>query len=203
MQEMLFPFLRFISGPGEIAYWAELKQAFELFSMKMPPIIPRLNITIIERGIATDLKEVGINLETVLTTGTKSAQSEFLNTVKDNTIEVLFHEMKAKLSENHELFTERAISLDKGLDPLLQKNRKFIEQQLDFIYGKMIESSRKKHEVVLNKYQRIENSLFPLGAPQERLWNIFYYLNKYGTDFINELVQQPYTFNNKHKVIFL
>ncbi|MGE8079310.1 bacillithiol biosynthesis cysteine-adding enzyme BshC [Peribacillus loiseleuriae] len=203
MQEMLFPVLAFISGPGEIAYWAELKQAFELFSMKMPPIVPRLNITIIERGIATDLNEVGLNLETVLTKGTKSAQSQFLHSVKDDTIEVLFHEMKAKLNESHELFTERAISLDKGLDPLLQKNRKFIEQQLDFIYGKMNESSRKKHEVVLNKYQRIENSLFPFDAPQERLWNIFYYLNKYGTDFINELVQQPYTFNNKHKVIYL
>ncbi|MBA9024973.1 bacillithiol biosynthesis cysteine-adding enzyme BshC [Peribacillus huizhouensis] len=203
MQEMLFPVLAFISGPGEIAYWAELKQAFELFSMKMPPIVPRLNITILERGIATDLNEVGMNLETVLTKGTKPAQSQFLNSVKDDTIEGLFYEMKAKLNENHAMFTERALTLDKGLDPLLQKNRQFIEQQLDFIYGKVTDSSRKKHEVVLNKYERIQNSLFPLNAPQERMWNIFYYVNKYGTDFINELVQQPYTFNNEHKVIYL
>ena len=28
-QEMLFPTLAFIAGPGEIAYWAELKQVFE------------------------------------------------------------------------------------------------------------------------------------------------------------------------------
>ena len=33
-QEMLFPTLAFIAGPGEIAYWAELKQAFEHFSVK-------------------------------------------------------------------------------------------------------------------------------------------------------------------------
>ena len=30
-QEMLFPTLAFIAGPGEIAYWAELKKAFEHF----------------------------------------------------------------------------------------------------------------------------------------------------------------------------
>ena len=30
MQEWLFPTLAFIAGPGEIAYWGELKQAFEL-----------------------------------------------------------------------------------------------------------------------------------------------------------------------------
>ena len=56
MQEMLFPVLAFVSGPGEIAYWAELKKVFELFSMKMPPIIPRLNITLVERSIQATLK---------------------------------------------------------------------------------------------------------------------------------------------------
>src|SRR5690606_18457443 len=29
MQEWLFPTLAFIAGPGEIAYWGELKKAFE------------------------------------------------------------------------------------------------------------------------------------------------------------------------------
>ena len=34
MQEMVFPGLSFIGGPGEIAYWGTLKSAFELFDMK-------------------------------------------------------------------------------------------------------------------------------------------------------------------------
>ena len=50
-QELLFPTLAFIAGPGEIAYWAELKQVFEHFQVKMPVIVPRLNITLLERNI--------------------------------------------------------------------------------------------------------------------------------------------------------
>ena len=58
MQELLFPVLAFISGPGEISYWAELKRVFDVFEIKMPPIVPRLNITFVERGIETDLQEL-------------------------------------------------------------------------------------------------------------------------------------------------
>ena len=46
MQEMVFPVLSFIGGPGEIAYWGTLKSAFELFQMKMPVIMPRLSVTV-------------------------------------------------------------------------------------------------------------------------------------------------------------
>ena len=73
-QEMLFPTLAFIAGPGEIAYWAELKQVFEHFSIKMPPIVPRLNITLLDRAIESDFEELGLSLEEVLSNGTEKQQ---------------------------------------------------------------------------------------------------------------------------------
>ena len=54
MQEWLFPTLAFIAGPGEIAYWGELKQAFELFENCMPPIVPRVNITFLDSAVERD-----------------------------------------------------------------------------------------------------------------------------------------------------
>jgi bacillithiol synthase len=203
MQEMLFPVLAFISGPGEIAYWAELKQAFELFDLKMPPIIPRLNITIIERSIATDLEELGLDIETVLTAGTKHAEQSFIESVKDASVEDLFRETKAMLEEKHKLLSSKAADIDKGLQPMLEKNRGVLMGQLDFMHDKILKSTRDKHSVVLQKYKRIETSLFPLKSPQERIWNIFYYLNKFGPAFIEDIMQLDYKFDNKHKVIYL
>ena len=75
-QEMLFPTLAFIAGPGEIAYWAELKQVFEHFSIKMPLIVPRLNITLLDRAIESDFEELGLSLEEVLTNGTGKQQDD-------------------------------------------------------------------------------------------------------------------------------
>ena len=74
MQEWLFPNLAFIAGPGEIAYWGELKRAFEYVDLKMPPVVPRLNITIVEREMNKRIEEPPIILHGVITEGVDNCQ---------------------------------------------------------------------------------------------------------------------------------
>lgn len=203
MQELLFPVLAFISGPGEISYWAELKKVFEIFAIKMPPIVPRLNITFVERGIETDLQELGLTLETVLTEGTEMSLGQYLESVKDDDLHQLLQQMKNDLLTNHQRLSQHAVELDKGIEPLLQKNLFFIEQQLDFLNKKIEDRTKEKHEIVVRKYERIQQSLYPLHSPQERVWNIFYYINKYGPDFVEEIMKLSFQFNNQHKIVYV
>lgn len=203
MQELLFPVLAFISGPGEISYWAELKKVFEIFAIKMPPIVPRINITFVERGIETDLQELGLTLETVLTEGTERSLGQYLESVKDDALHQLLQQMKKDLITNHQRLSQHAVELDKGIEPLLQKNLFFIEQQLDFLNKKIEDRTKEKHEIVVRKYERIQQSLYPLHSPQERVWNIFYYMNKYGPDFVEEIMKLSFQFNNQHKIVYV
>jgi bacillithiol synthase len=46
-------------------------------------------------------------------------------------------------------------------------------------------------------------SLRPNGAPQERIWNIFYYINKYGFDFVEKLLQLNGHGNGMHKIVYI
>lgn len=203
MQELLFPVLAFISGPGEIAYWAELKRVFDIFVMKMPPIVPRLNMTIVERGTETDLNEVDLTVETVLTEGVEKALAAYLDSVTDHTLEDLLETMKTDIISNHQKLSKHAIEWDKGMEPLLHKNLFFIEQQVDFLARAIATRTREKNDIIVRKYERIAKSLYPLGAPQERVWNIFYYLNKYGFNFVEDLTSLSYTFNNEHKFVYV
>ncbi|WP_428908748.1 bacillithiol biosynthesis cysteine-adding enzyme BshC [Niallia sp. Krafla_26] len=197
-QELLFPTLAFIAGPGEIAYWAELKQAFELFSIKMPPIIPRLNITIVDRSVGTDLEELNLSIENVLVNGIETYEKEFLEHVKDQELEQLFQSAKDELLAQYQLIEDK---IDKGLAPLFNKNREIILDQIHFMEQKSNEAIRNKHEVVLNKYKRVENKLFPLHSPQERILNPLPFLNAYGKTFFAELIHLPYEFDGLHKVL--
>jgi uncharacterized protein YllA (UPF0747 family) len=66
---------------------------------------------------------------------------------------------------------------------------------------KLEDSLKQKHEVILNKFNRIDLSLRPDGFPQERIWNVFYYLNLYGFSLTKDLMKLSYLFDGSHKII--
>ncbi|MBP3041442.1 bacillithiol biosynthesis cysteine-adding enzyme BshC [Bacillaceae bacterium Marseille-Q3522] len=200
MQEMLLPVLAFIAGPGEIAYWAELKKAFEWMKMKMPPIVPRLNITIYERAVARDVQDLQMDLDDVLIHGVDRQRSEFLSGLKDDTLDSIIAEMKEQLKRKYRIIAEK---LDNGLLPLLEKNESLLLQQIHFLESKIEQSFHRKHEDALAKFKRIEDSLHPIGSPQERVLNIMYFLNKYGKQLVSTLVQAPFSFDGTHKIVKL
>ncbi|MCS0672965.1 bacillithiol biosynthesis cysteine-adding enzyme BshC [Cytobacillus firmus] len=200
-QECLFPVLSFIAGPGEIAYWAELKMAFEWFGMKMPPIMPRLNITILERSVESDLRELGLDLQGVLVSGTKAEKDEYLRSIKNESIEAQFQKTKAQVKQNYELIEELTMKEVHALLPMLKKNEDLLIRQIDFMENKIQKSIQQKHEVIIMKYEKAENSLRPGGVPQERVWNVLYYLNKYGMNFLEEFIEYSFHFDGTHKVI--
>jgi bacillithiol biosynthesis cysteine-adding enzyme BshC len=200
-QEWLFPTLAFIAGPGEIAYWAELKLVFEHFGLKLPPIVPRLNITLLDRSIETDIDELNLEIQNVLTRGTDEERTWFLQSIKDQEVAELFSAIRQELQNHYRKVERKTAELDRGLLPLVSKNENNLLQQISFMETKLEESVKLKHHLFLNKYARIDMALRPDGAPQERVWNIFYYLNQYGLSFVNDLMELDFAFDGNHKVI--
>lgn len=201
MQEWLFPTLAFIAGPGEIAYWGELQTAFETVGMEMPPIVPRLHVTLLNRAVEKDLEDLELSLEKVLQQGCKEEREQFLKHIQDKQLAVLVQQTKESLQEHYQKIRTHIYEIDRGHTRLADTNLSFHLQQLDFLQRKVEESVIKRHEAILNKYLNVELMLRPAGHPQERTWNIFYFLNEYGPHFIHSLVNKPYEFDGKHKVV--
>jgi bacillithiol synthase len=201
MQEWLFPTLAFIAGPGEIAYWAELKLVFEHFKIKMPPIVPRLNITMLDRSIETDLNDLHLNIEHILAEGTRNEREKFLESIQDKEVDELFSTAREMLLNHYQLIEAKTVQLDKGLLPLLKKNEINVIKEIDFMQKKLEDAVKLKHQVILQKFTRIDLALRPDGFPQERIWNVFAYLNQYGMGLMKSLMELDYKFDGKHKVI--
>lgn len=201
MQEWLFPTLAFIAGPGEIAYWAELKLVFEHFNIKMPPIVPRMNITFLDRSVETDLAELNLDLADVLSRGSEKERERFLAAIKDKELEQLFSDTVNQLVKQYELVRAKTEQLNPALLPLLKKNENYLIKEIGFMQAKLEDVVNLKHDVLLNKYARVDLALRPDGSPQERVWNIFYYLNQYGLSFINKIMTGLFEFDGRHKVI--
>lgn len=203
MQEWLFPTLAFIAGPGEIAYWAELKLAFEQFGLQMPPIVPRLNITLLDRSIEADLTELELNLEEALFSGIEKERHNFLQSIKDQELITLFNKIKHEFLQNYEMLEKHLQKKDRALVPLLKKNESLLLKHLDFMETKLDQAEQLKYDVVLNKFARVGNALRPLESPQERILNSLVYINQYGINFFNQLLECNFTFDGTHKLIKL
>ncbi|MGG3562018.1 bacillithiol biosynthesis cysteine-adding enzyme BshC [Neobacillus rhizosphaerae] len=201
MQEWLFPTIAFIAGPGEISYWAELKLVFEHFLIKMPPIVPRLNITFLDRSVETDMSDLKLNITDILTRGTEQEKESFLSTIKDIELEEMFSKTKADLMERYQLIEAKTEELDRGLLPMLKKNETYLLKEINFMQSKLEDAVKFRHNVILNKYARVDFALRPDGFPQERVWNVFYYLNEYGLTFIKDIMTEAFEFDGSHKVI--
>lgn len=198
MQESLFPTLAFIAGPGEIAYWGELKLAFESLNIFMPPIIPRLNITFLERSIESDIKHLNLSAEKIIRNGLEMERQQYWNSIKDQTTETIIDETSVFLEKQYQYLKDSA---DKSLLPIVEKNLQFHLKQLEFLQRKANLLTMQKNDNSLERLNRMERLLRPNGAPQERLWNIYYFMNKYGEEFLSQIMQLNYVFDGTHKLI--
>ncbi|MGX1264742.1 bacillithiol biosynthesis cysteine-adding enzyme BshC [Rossellomorea marisflavi] len=203
MQEWLFPTLSFIGGPGEIAYWGELKKAFEYMGMNMPPVMPRLNITILERTVAKRIEELSLSLQEVVRSGVGHVRDEFLASLKPNELEGELQEIETYLMAKYEVIKKEAVAVDSNLESIVDKNLDFHLKQFEFLRKRTEKSIRDKNERQLSRFDLIENSIRPNGGPQERTLNVLYYMNRFGPDFINRLTDLPFTFDGTHKVVHL
>lgn len=203
MQEYLLPVLAFVGGPGEIAYWATLKETFHLFSFKVPPIVPRFSITLIEAQIQKYLKEFQLPVEDVLETGTTAGRQQLALWGHKQQIDETLQQTLDQVEKLHQPLKELVKTHDKSLEALANKNELIIKKEITFLAEKIQKSVRQKYQHELYKFDLIDVNLKPRGGLQERSLNVIYFLNEYGLDFVERLNELPLEFNDNHKIVHL
>ena len=61
-QDALLPTVAYVGGPGEIAYFAQMKGVYEAFGLPMPVIYPRKSVTIVEKKVDHVLKKYDLKI---------------------------------------------------------------------------------------------------------------------------------------------
>lgn len=103
----------------------------------------------------------------------------------------------------YEPLIEQLGTIQAGLLKLGNNNKEKILDQIAFLQGKAQDAMEKQNEAALRQWERIELSLMPLGKPQERVYNMMYYLNRYGPAWLDELMTIPADFSGTHRIIYM
>ncbi|GGI14440.1 bacillithiol biosynthesis cysteine-adding enzyme BshC [Gottfriedia solisilvae] len=203
MQEYLFPTLAFVGGPGEIAYWAELKDIFEVFNLEMPPVFLRHMFTIFERNIVSAMEDFSLGIDESLQISLEEKKNSWVKAQISVDYKDVFDQSRKALFQLHEPLQEVTKEVAPNLNDFSKKNYSKIEEQILLLERKIEESILKRHEEQIAKWNRIIHSISPNGRPQERVLNIYYYINKYGPDFVHQLCELTLSWDYAHQVVEL
>ena len=203
MQEMTLPVLAFVGGPGELAYWATLKNAFSVLDLQMPIFAPRLHITIVTRHVEQLLREHQLTVTDVWEGKALQLKERFIADVQDSEAKRQIQAMQQLLVEKYE---ELASYLEKQhlqLDKILEKNQENHAKQFDYLQQKIEQTVLGKHETTIRKFMTLQNELYPNDGFQERSFNPYQYFNEFGPMLITEMLKQNYSIGKHHYLLYL
>ncbi|MCZ8511220.1 bacillithiol biosynthesis cysteine-adding enzyme BshC [Paenibacillus filicis] len=202
MQDYLFPVLGAVLGSSEIAYWGLTRRAFELFGMNMPILIPRTGYTLLEGTVQKNMGKYGLAVEDALFR-LEERQQAWLQEQDRLQLSERFQSVKEDFRERYAPLVELLGEVNPGLKKLGDTNLSKILEQIDFLEHKAEDAVKSQHESGLRQFQRVGMSILPDGKPQERIYNVFAYLNKYGEGWLQELLDASYDVDGHHFVCYM
>lgn len=203
LQDHLLPTLAYVGGPGEIAYYAQMKSLFEVFEMEMPIILPRFSMTLIESSIKRILEKLPFSIAEY-NNRIEDLEKSFVKKTEEVDIEKLFGIWKNQMEELTKGKKDEIHEVDPSLAGSVGKAKAVYFSELDKLKGKVYKSVKQQEKIQLDRIAKIKNNLFPNNNLQEREIAFIYYMNKYGPDIWEKLEdiiseEQP----NNHKLIYL
>ncbi|MDQ1352939.1 MAG: Bacillithiol biosynthesis BshC [Acidobacteriota bacterium] len=174
-QDAFFHTDTYVAGPGEIKYLAELDPVYEFHGVKKAAVQPRMSITLIEPKVKRLLKRIGFSVEDIL----QFTREEFLKEAMARETGMTFNEITDNANSLTTEFLAKLQAL--GLNDVEMKPlRKLLQEEVKKTIGQLRSRTKGKASQLLKDAAFLSDNLKPIGKRQERVFNIFHYMNLFG-----------------------
>jgi len=197
-QEIILPNIATIGGGAEVAYWMQLKTAFEQENIPFPILVLRNSVLLISDKQNQKFIDLGFGVDDVFKQE-HVLQKQYVFSQRSTEIS-----LKKQQEAMEQVFAEL---LEKTNDIAMQNSIKAqLHKQLralDKLEEKLIRNEKKKHETALQQISKIKNQLFPNNILQERYTNFIPFYLKHGDNFIEILKENLNPLNPNFVVLTL
>jgi len=183
VESTVFPTLSYVGGPGEMAYFAQLRGYFEALGVMMPVIHPRHSAVIVETKIRKVLDKFGASMDFLHRPFHEVAGDLARDEVPEGVAKALGG-LKGALARGVAELQKETATLDPTLKGPVQHLRSQAFAALEDVEKKILHAVKRENETALAQLEKAQLHLFPGGKPQERVLNPFYYLARYGEAFM-------------------
>lgn len=186
IQDQLIPVIGVVLGPGETAYFAQMKKMYPLFGMRMPVVIPRFTVTIIETAISRNLERIPFELHEY-SARIEDLESDYISKTEKQDVEALFNKWKTQTAEISDEFKKEIEKIDSTLENSAGKATALYFTELDKLKGKVYRSLKQQDQIQLDRIRKVKEALYPDGGLQERQVAFIWFMSRYGMDVWNKM----------------
>ncbi|OZC01771.1 bacillithiol biosynthesis cysteine-adding enzyme BshC [Rubricoccus marinus] len=189
LQDVLFPTVAYIAGPGETAYFAQLKGVYERFGVPMPAIVPRLSVSLVEPGVRKVLDRYGLDLPD-LKGGidahwkrlAQEAQTAGAHAASGADLPAQFAAAREAADAELARLTDLAADLNPSLRAAGEAAQARVHKALARLETKTVRVQKRQHDDIRKRLARAHAALWPGGSLQERAANPFAFAVRLGLD---------------------
>ena len=202
VQDVLFPTISYVGGPGEIAYYAQAKPAYAWAELPMPVIYPRASLTLVEPGIEKMLQRYQWHVLTV-NRDPELLFQDFARASLPFDIDALSMQASQEIAHALLPLKNAAVSLEASLGNTAGSTEAGIQKHLDRLITRTVRAQKRRQLEDRQRIFKVQAHLFPNGKLQERELSPLYYLNRYGLDFFTSLMKEISIDTTQHQIVRL
>jgi len=189
VQQHLFPAAAYVAGPGEIAYWAQLKPLFRHFGLDMPVVYPRARCLLTDTKTKQIMEKFQFALEDLAGVPDELAEQALQLTARAPATEVV-QRHRGQIEGAFAPLVEELAPLSKTAAEMAQSVQRNLAEEFDRIEAAIIKGEQAQADAVRKQVQRVTSLLYPNRKPQERVLNVFSFLFEYGWDLVPRLIKE-------------
>lgn len=202
VQDLLLPTAAYVAGPGEAAYFAQLRPVYERFGVPMPVVYPRASVTLIEASVERTLARFGL-APADLAEDLEALHRRIALARAGHDVEAAFAEAARALDAVADDLRPVAEAADPTLGPSAEALRARLHNELRDLEARIARAEKRKHDEARAQLEAAQASLYPGGSPQERVLSPLYLANRYGPDIASRLAEGLSLDTSEHQVIEL
>ncbi|MDH4129450.1 MAG: bacillithiol biosynthesis cysteine-adding enzyme BshC, partial [Spirochaetota bacterium] len=199
VQDLIFPNIITVVGPGETSYFAQLKDVYNIFKRKMPIIYPRVSVTLLEKKYQKILNKFNLTVNEILNSDIDDKYSSFFQEFES---EQMINQTILNIEKEMSKLTLDAKNKGQNLLESIKPSIRKIDFELHKIKDKYLKRLEENLGISKHQIEKLKNNLIPKLKQQERVFNIFYYNNFYGLNIISELMNNIDITKFAHQVLF-
>lgn len=172
-ESTILPDIAYVGGPGEVAYWLQLKELFSAYNTFLPVVFPRMFSGIVSKQQHAKLEKAGIAVSELFLSEFDLKQRVVAVTAQEDiSIEAQVHEV----SKSFDAITTIANQVDGSLQSWAQAEKAKALKQLEDIEKRLRKAEERKHEESIKSVLGIRDKILPNGKLQERQESVFTFL---------------------------